>query len=220
MLLENLSNSAASVPAGRPLVTVDLQVLLRQFQRPDQSLQIFGELHSNIERFVLVAVLIVEDSNNVAILKATRQAHRCGHVLTRVAQIMQVPSQINNLGRDTKRVATIIWLGEETEQIMILPQGNQAECALCVRDPQANRFPELFPNPYCSSPAFPLKSATFSSCYPQSGNNSSDRANSAYRVPVCLCRSSFNRAFKHASWYCDRISPVPSLHSAMGVGNA
>lgn len=217
MLLENLSNSASSVPASRALVTVDLQVCLRHFQRPDQSLQIVGELCSDIERFVMVAVLVVEYSNNVAILKAARQAYSCGHVLTCVAQIVQIPSQIDNLRWDPQRIAAVLRLGEEKEQVMILPQVNQTECALCVRHPQANRFPELFPNPYRSSPAFPLDSPTFSSRDPQSGDHCSDGTHGADRIPVSFCRSRFDRAFQYPGWYCHPLPPVPSRYSATRV---
>jgi len=121
MLPDDLSNSAASMCARRPLVTVDLQVRLRLLQCPDQSLQVIGELCSDIERFVVVAVLVFENSNNVTILKAARHPYSCGNVLPRVTQIMQITSQIDDLCRDPQGIATIVWLGEEKEQVMILP---------------------------------------------------------------------------------------------------
>ncbi|GEM_PF-1967262 len=198
--LDDLSHTPARVPSLRTFIIINLQVPLRQLQRLDELLEVMLELCSDVERFIQIPVLIIQDRHHVAAFEASRQTNRSCHELTGVAQVLEIAPQIRYLRGNPKWIAAVARLGKQSPEILVLIKSDQTERAFGVREPLTDRFSELLfdPNRPCSSisPCAP----TLSTSDPESRDHCSNGSDCTDCIPVRAIDSRLQRALNHPCW--------------------
>ncbi len=207
--LNDLSHPPARMPSLRTFIVVNLQVSLRQFQRLDELLEVMLELCSDVERFIQVPVLIVQDRHHVAAFEASRQTNRSRHELTGITQVLKIAPQIRYLRWNPKWIATVTRLGKQSPEILVLAKSDKAERAFGIGEPLADRLSELLFDPNRPCPSIPPCAPTFSASDPKCRDHGRDGSDCTDCIPVRAIDSRLQRALNHPCWNRHPGFPIP-----------
>ncbi len=215
-LLNKIHDFSPRMASVCPFVAVKFQGIHRLLQCLNQVIEILVEFGFDIERLTVVCVLVPKDRNDLAGLKASRQAHSGCHMLAGVPEILQIASQIRDLTRNPEWVAAIRWFRQQQIQIVLLSEHDQAFGTFGISQPKPDRLTKLFFDPHSPSSAITLCPPAFCSSDPKRRDHRTDCADRAHRVPVNSLLCSLHGALQNPCRNSQYLVPLwTARHSAM-----
>ena len=191
-----------------PPLPVHQQCLFGSLKSFNHGFKVVAKVCPDIKLFP-VSKLTPQRFQNFAAMQLPRQTNCLCYVLARVAEVVEVPTQIRNLNWYSKWIAAIRLLCHEALKIVILAKSDHPMGASRVFKPQANWLTKLLLHPNRASSPFFLKAPPFGAGKNERNNHGGNRADCAYSVPVhSIC------ILERSTLHIPSRAPATLLHGA------